>query len=243
MPDRPRRRIPAATDSAATATEERPRFRRSTPESRETERKKHARTANRSNGGWGALDKLNTGGDFVNPLKITEEPLIIRFLEAEPFDVFRQHWFQEAPRQKAWRCLNEDGESDCPLCDMLGDRPQAPQAHFNIMAFLTDGEDPTHEVLRASKRLADRLKEINADRRFEGLADPRLYLEIHRTGSGTDTTYPLDIVKERDLGEDWGIEPPSTELVAELTRGCYTEPLSPAQSIDQYEALIKELLK
>ena len=234
MPDRPRRRIPAQPapqDATPTATAERPRFRRK------------GESAPRSNAGWGALDKLNSGGDFVNPLKITEEPVIIRFLENQPFDVFRQHWFQDAPRQKAWRCLDEDGESDCPLCDSLGDRAQAPQAHFNIAAFLADGEPPTHEVLRASKRLADRLKEINEDRRFSGLTDPRLYIAIHKSGTGTDTTYPTEIVRERDLADDWGITPPSPELIAELTSGCHTEPLSPAQPAEKYNELIKELLK
>lgn len=233
MPDRPRRRIPpqsAPQDAAPTATAERPRFKRKGD-------------GPRSNAGWGALDKLATSSDFVNPLKLTEEPLIIRFLEGQPFDAFRQHWFQDAPRQKAWRCLDEDGESECPLCDSLGDRPQAPQAHFNIMAFLADGEDPTHEVLRASKRLTERLKEINDDHRFKGLDDPSLYLEIHKSGTGTDTTYPVAIVKARDLGEDYGIEAPSAELVAELVRGCYDEPLSPIPTMEQYQAFIKDMLK
>lgn len=231
MPERPRRRIPEPQDAAPAATEQRPRFRG------------RGETRSRSNAGWGALDKLNTSGDFVNPLKITEEPVVIRFLEAQPFDVFRQHWFQDAPKQKAWRCLNEDGESDCPLCDALGDRPQAPQAHFNIMAFLADGEDPSHEVLRASKRLADRLKEINTDRRFKGLTDPNLYIAIHKSGTGTDTTYPTEIVRERDLEADWGITPPAQGVVDKLIRACHTEPLAAAQGTDQYNALIKELMK
>lgn len=237
MPERPRRRIPGSSEPAAApeqASAQRPHFRRKgeTPP-----------PASRANSGWGAVDALATS-DFITALKITDEWLLLKFLEARPFDVYRQHWFEGIKGQRGWRCLNEDAKSPCILCDDLGDTPQAANSYFNVAAFLTADQDPTLEVLRAPKGLTTDIKGLNEDPRFEGLTDSKLYVAVRKKVEGEKrTTYQIEIVRARDLKDEWDVEPLSPELIAELSGQCHTEPISNLRELADYKDLIDDLLK
>lgn len=243
MPDRPRRRIPGASEPAAERgpdermspspaeqAAERPRARREAP-------------ASRANSGWGAVDALATSDGFITPLKVTDDWLLIKFLENQPFDVARQHWFEGIKGQRGWRCLAIDDESSCPLCDELGDTPQAANSFFNVLAFLS-ADGPTHEVLRAPKGLTGDIKDLAEDSRFQGLADARLYAEVRKKVEGEKRiTYQLQVVRARDLPEEWDIEPLSEARLAEFVSGNHTEPISSLRDLSDYRALIHDLMK
>lgn len=242
MPDRPRRRIPGAPEPAAPAPAdeapaERPRFRRqgeTIP----------PRPPARANSGWGAVDALATSDGFVTPLKIVDDWLLIKFLEDKPFDVYRQHWFDGIKGQRGWRCLNEDGHSPCPLCDDLGDTPQAANSYFNVLAFLSAEQGPTLEVLRAPKGLTKDIKDLNEDTRFNGLIDPRLYAEVRKKVEGEKRiTYQLQPVRSRDLKDEWDTEPLTEEFVASFASEIHTEPISSVRELHEYRGLINDLLK
>lgn len=233
--ERPRRRIPG-TDSSASAdpAAERPRSRTQPSPAR-----------NRANAGWGAVDALAQSDGYTKAMALTEDWVLIKFLEDGPFDSFKQHWFEDA-KVKGWRCLNVDGQTPCPLCEELGDRARAASSYFNVAAFL-DGATPTLQVLRAPKSLTELIKDLHGDRRFKGLTDPRLYATVQKKEpekKGSPPKFHIQPVRASELDEDWGItEAPSAEVFAALYEERHIEPLDDPASMADYNALVDELLR
>lgn len=246
MPERPRRRIPGSPEPDTTETPH-TRLRRipePAPAVTAAPRRPVREPHSRANSGWGAVDALASSDGFVTPLKITDDWLLIKFLEDRPFDVYRQHWFEGIKGQRGWRCLNEDGHSPCVLCDDLGDTPQAANSYFNVLAFLASDADPTLEVLRAPKGLTKDIKDLNDDSRFKGLTDPKLYVAVRKKTEGEKRiTYQSEAVRARDLAEEWDVEPLSEEFIGEFTAQCHTEPISSVRELSEYRTLINDLLK
>ena len=51
--------------------------------------------------GWDAFDTLirSEGSDFPTDFKFSEEPVLVKFLQDQPFAVYEQHWI-ERPKGK-----------------------------------------------------------------------------------------------------------------------------------------------
>jgi len=193
-------------------------------------------------GGWGGMKStLAEGGGFARPLKFTdgEEPIVVKFLDAEPFDSYRSHWIEKTGR-KSYRHLS----GDCPLCDPFGDQPAAMAVCFNVVSF-ADPENPSFEYIQAGARLARKLEGIAGDRRFEGLDDPRLYVAIHATGKGTNTEYQAEVIKMRDLKDDWDITALSDEQLAEFRAQAYEigSSVEDIPTVEELRELVAELTK
>lgn len=173
-----------------------------------------ARPAGR--GGWGAAKStLAEGGGFARPLKVTDEPIVVKFVDDEPFDSFRSHWIEKTGR-KSYRHLLDA----CPLCDPFGDQPSATSVCFNVVSF-ADPDHPKLEYIAAGARLAGKLEALAGDKRFEGLSDPRLYIALSATGKGTDRQPNVEVIKVRDLTEDWDIHALSDEEIDKLAEKAY----------------------
>ena len=149
--------------------------------------------------GWAAAKKLKAeGGDYAPDLKIEDEPVLVKFMEDEPFAVFRQHFLRERKEgKKSFKCPGKG----CPLCGDLGHTPDRKFA-FNVVNL--SEEPPVVQVLFAGPRLLTVLEKKN-----EGRTGPlsKHYWEISKAGKGTQTTYTLEVVKERDLEEEFEVDP------------------------------------
>jgi hypothetical protein len=160
-------------------------------------------------GGWGAYkrNKAETS-NFPNSLKLEEDadPVLVRFLEDEPLVSFKQHWI-ERKGKKSFTCIAP--KQDCPLC-AVGEDVRA-QNVFNVLVFDKDGSDPVNMTLTCGTKLSDILvsktKKVTLSSRYWGLA---------RTGKGGSTNYDVTIVKERDLKEDWDVEPLDADALEAL---------------------------
>ena len=159
--------------------------------------------------GWDAVDaRVQTpSGDFPTDFRFTEEPQLVKFLEDEPFAVYEQHWIDSISKgKKSFVCIGDT----CPLCDVLGDKPRGKFA-FNIVVL--SGDSQGLQILTAPPLLVRQLRKINEDDRKGPLS--REYWEISRLGMGPTTSYQLNIVRGRDLNEEWNLDPNTVqELVA-----------------------------
>lgn len=158
--------------------------------------------------GWsGAHRTKEASSDFADELKLDDEHVLIKFLEDEPLVSYRQHWV-ERDGKKSFTCL----EDDCPLCD-IGDRPAGKYA-FNVL-LLSDGE-PVNKLWIVGTRLVNTLEAYAEDTKTGPLT--KHYWSVNRTGnkgkkSGGNVQTNLQMVKERDLQEDWEIEPLEDDIL------------------------------
>ena len=158
--------------------------------------------------GWDAVDSTISvpTGDFPTDFRFTEEPVLIKFLEDEPFAVYEQHWIERPKGKKSFVCIGET----CPMCDILGDKPRGKFA-FNIVVL--SGDTQGLQILTAPPLLVRQLRKINEDDRKGPLS--REFWEISRLGTGPTTSYNLNFVRGRDLNEEWNLDPNTVqELVA-----------------------------
>ncbi|NBT46503.1 MAG: hypothetical protein EBT07_01615 [Actinobacteria bacterium] len=151
--------------------------------------------------GWDAADALlksDVSTEFPTDFKFSEEPQLIKFLQSGPFASYDQHWIERPKGKKSFVCLKDD----CPLCDVLGDKPRGKFA-FNVLVLT--GEEKKVQILTAPPSLYRQLKKAHEDDRKGPLN--KEFWAISRSGNGPTTTYTLDFVRGRDLSEEWGIEP------------------------------------
>lgn len=151
--------------------------------------------------GWASAKKLQAevSDGYINEMKLSEEDQVIKFLEEEPFAVYKQHFINETPKgsKKSFVCL-EDG---CPLCEDLLSKPDRKYS-FNVLN-LSNESGPTHMALTVGPRLLGPIQKIH-----EGRLGPinKNYVVVSRSGKGTSTTYNVQSLKEADVSEDYGID-------------------------------------
>jgi len=180
-----------------------------------------------------------------------EEFTLVKFVADEPFVSYAQHWINAKPKGRAgWECIAplpyDDDDSDkygevgdCPLCEFLDDGPRM-QVMFNVIIFNEDLDEWEYRVLRAGVTLTDQLKALN-----EGRHGPlsKFYWEIMATGTKGSYSPNCSVVRDRDLPEDWDLDPLSEDAVEELTANAYTEDIISFPTYKQLEDLIDEMME
>ena len=150
--------------------------------------------------GWGAVDSIvSADSPFAQRLKVVDDPIIVKFLEDEPYAVFRQHWI-ERPGQKSFTCIADLSPKGCPLCD-AGNRPSS-RFNFNVV-LLGDGVDPQIKSYEVGARVIDQLKNFSIDPRQGPLV--KHYWAISKSGKGARASTNHQMIRDRDL-EEYGIE-------------------------------------
>lgn len=156
----------------------------------------HAPTNSRVMAGWSAAKTLQSeGSDFNAEFKLTDQPVLIKFLADEPFAVYRQHFLREKEGKKSYLCLGQG----CPLCEDLGHTPDKKFA-FTVVD-LSSSTYGASQLVAGPKLL--RLLETNNSGKNGPLS--LHYWEISRIGQGLKTDYALNLVKSRYLEEDHGL--------------------------------------
>src|SRR5437588_425738 len=98
---------------------------------------------------WNAPDEFEAPNAEKN-----EKSVLITFLDDKPFASYNQHWI-ERKGKKSFTCLG----ADCPLCDILGDRPST-YACFNVVD-MTGEREPMVKVWMVRKTVAKTLKDVH----------------------------------------------------------------------------------
>jgi hypothetical protein len=156
--------------------------------------------------GWDAFDAIavRSETEFATDFKFSEEPVLIKFLEDQPFAVYQQHWIERPKGKKSFVCIGDD----CPLCDILGDIPRGKFV-FNVVVL--SGPSQGVQIMTAPPTLARLIKKSNEDDRKGPLS--KEFWEVSRMGTGPTTNFTLNFVRGRDLAEEWKL---STDAVQEL---------------------------
>lgn len=166
--------------------------------------------------GWGAAESVkNADSPYAQRLRVMEEPIVIKFLEDEPYASYRQHWIERSG-QKSFTCIADIDPKGCPLCD-AGSRPSTRFA-FNVVLLSSDSE-ATVKSYEVGPRVIDQLKNFHNDPRQGPLS--KHFWAVSRSGKGATSATNHQLVKERDL-EEWGLPAITTDDVARLKRNAYS---------------------
>jgi hypothetical protein len=171
--------------------------------------------------GRGFASSTSSSGksDIVRFRVKDDSPVIIKFLDPAPFVNFYRHWIGKRP----YVCIQTDDE-DCPLCD-IGDTPKL--THLINVYSVKDEElalweltpDPAGAVEKRFVELRERGKD---------LASEDIYFKVNKSKKKNSDVrvYTVDIVKERDLEEDYdGLQPVSAQALREAAESRYTDKL------------------
>lgn len=186
-------------------------------------------------GGWGAVEQAkNADSQFAQKLRVVEDPIIIKFLEDEPYATYRQHWV-ERPGQKSFTCIADiDPSGDCPLCKS-GNRPST-RFSFNVVLLSPDME-PLLKSYEVGPRVIDQLKNFHTDPRQGPLS--KHYWAVSRSGKGATSSTNHQLVKERDL-EEWGIDSLDESDFKVFLKQAYTSDIIPIPSRKDLIKIVSE---
>lgn len=150
--------------------------------------------------GWDGVSAVKDADSlYATRLRVTEEPIVIKFISDEPYASWRQHWV-ERQGQKSFVCISEFDQ--CPLCDS-GNRPSIRIA-FNVVLLASDGNHGLRSY-EVGPRVIDQLKNFHNDPRSGPLS--KHYWAVSKTGKGATSATAHQVVRERDLTEEWGVNP------------------------------------
>jgi hypothetical protein len=165
--------------------------------------------------GWGAVSAVSKpkreAGDYPTDFRYTEQAQLVRFLEDEPFAVYKQHWVDRTEGKRSFVALGDDD----PLTVIAGLTPRA-KAAFNVLNLSL--ETPEVQILTASVTLARQLQAANEDPRRGPLS--KYYWAISRQGTGRETQYTVDRVRAAELADEWDLDPETLDKIA-ATAPCY----------------------
>ena len=172
--------------------------------------------------GWGNVDTTKQADSpYAQRLKVEEKPVIVKFLEDEPYTSYRQHWV-ERQGQKSFTCLADIHPQGCPLCD-AGHRPSARFA-FNVALMSEDGETVVRSY-EVGPRVIDSLKNFHQSPQQGPL--PKHYWAISRSGKGPTSQTNHQMVRDRDLEEEWNITPLTESDLESIKGQAYDESIVP----------------
>jgi len=180
--------------------------------------------------GWEAAKKAanKPTKTFATDFKFDEDVQLIKFISDEPL-AFMQHWVNR-PGKKSFISI---GEGD-PLI-AVGSKPD-PKFAFTVVN-LSD-EDPQVQLMVVGVRLCGQLEKLASNTKTGPLNRPDLYWAVSKSGQGTKTSYSLVPVKERDLAEEWDIDPvAAAELIKTM------KPLGPEALHMSTKAELEEIAR
>jgi hypothetical protein len=180
--------------------------------------------------GWGAAKKAvaNSNKSFATDFKFDEDVQLVKFISDEPI-VFAQHWVNR-PGKKSFISI---GEGD-PLIEV----GSVPSQKFAFTVLNLSDEEPQVQLMIVGVRLCGQLEKLASDKKTAPLNRPDMYYAVSKTGTGTKTSYSVVPVKERDLADEWDIDPVAA---AELIKS--VKPLGPEALHTSTKAELAEIAR
>lgn len=180
--------------------------------------------------GWSAAKKAvaKSTKSFATDFKFDEDVQLVKFISDEPI-VFMQHWVNR-PGKKSFISI---GEGD-PLVEV----GSIPSQKFAFTVLNLSDEEPQVQLMIVGVRLCGQLEKLASDKKTAPLNRPDMYYAVSKTGTGTKTSYSVVPVKERDLAEEWDIDPvAAADLIKSL------KPLGPEALHTSTKAELAEIAR
>lgn len=159
--------------------------------------------------GWGAAKKAvaKSNRTYATDFRFDEDVQLIKFISSDPM-IFMQHWINRNGK-KSFISIGED--------DPLIAVGSVPSQKFAFTVLNLSDEDPQLQLMIVGVRLCGQLEKLASDKKTGPLNRPDMYYAVSKTGQGTKTSYSIVPVKERDLADEWDIDPvKAAELISTM---------------------------
>lgn len=186
--------------------------------------------------GWGAISKLRSaqqGDAWKPPYGDDKDEAVIKFLEADPAAVYDWHFLQKpvsSTKKRSFTCLGDE----CPLDD-IGEKPKA-QIVFNIAVNENGKWKSAHWIV--SHRLSKVLEKLAKNAPLDA---PERYFTVLKVGEQTATP-SVTPVKERDLKDDWNVDPLTEDDLARVRKGMVDSSIVQYQTYEELATIADEIL-
>lgn len=208
----------------------------------------------RGSGGFGAYSsKKRVSGDFAKEFKPPADvKVLIKMLEEENFASYHQHWIEPSDlpkgvKRRSYVCLddednfagekkylNEDGEIECPLCQIGEDARTF--ALFNVLD-LSNERRPEVKVWAAPPTVADMFERAAKEKKTSPLNREDVYFEVElQTKGKNQKQWSVSPVKARDLEDDYDIEPFTEAELEDFASDLYDD-IAAVTKVDTYDDL------
>lgn len=180
--------------------------------------------------GWSAAKKAvaNSSKGYATDFKFEEDVQLIKFISSDPM-TFMQHWVNRTGKKS----FISIGEGD-PLIAV----GSVPSQKFAFTVLNLSDEEPQLQLMIVGVRLCGQLEKLASDKKTGPLNRPDMYYAVSKTGQGTKTSYSIVPVKERDLAEEWDIDPvAAAELIKTM------KPLGPEALHTSTKAELAEIAR
>jgi hypothetical protein len=188
--------------------------------------------------GWDAADSLTSpSGDFPTEVKFEDgKHLVFKFLDEKgPFAIYKQHFLKQKTSGKRSYVWDGSGAED-PLSAILDSRPENKRA-FTVVN-LSHPESMQRQMLITGARL---YQALHAAHYSPQGPLTKGFWAIVRLGKGPTTVYTVTPIKERDLEEDWNINPERAAAVIAVSEP-YTANVIKTHSYDELKEIAESLL-
>ena len=180
--------------------------------------------------GWSAAKKAvaNSSKGYTTDFKFEEDVQLIKFVSSDPM-TFMQHWVNRTGKKS----FISIGEGD-PLIAV----GSVPSQKFAFTVLNLSDEEPQLQLMVVGVRLCGQLEKLASNAKTGPLNRPDMYYAVSKTGQGTKTSYSIVPVKERDLAEEWDIDPvAAAELIKTM------KPLGPEALHTSTKAELAEIAR
>jgi len=141
---------------------------------------------------------------YATDFKFDEDVQLVKFISSDPM-AFMQHWVNRTGK-KSFISIGEN--------DPLIAAGSQPSQKFAFTVLNLSDEEPELQLMVVGVRLCGQLEKLASDKKTGPLNRPDMYFAVSKSGTGTQTSYSVVPVKERDLADEWDIDPvAAAELV------------------------------
>jgi hypothetical protein len=191
----------------------------------------------RAQRGFDAFRKAKKVYGGFDDFRLSEEEVLSKFLEDEPFAVYGEHsLFDELKEgQRIWNCLKP--EDPCAICS-TGHKPR-PIALWNVVIIPEEGK-PELVVLKAGPKLE---KYIEKKAALKSGPMSKEYYSLSQTDPNEKgpVDYAVEVVRERELKDDWKTEPFSDEELEEFEEAMHDESYVKYPTVQQVKDVARKM--
>jgi len=186
--------------------------------------------------GWDAVNQQRQQrSKGAHRLDIKDEEVLLKFLEPAPFAVYEQHWVGSGPGARSYTCIEDKGQT-CPLCAL------GYSTRYLVLFNVYDLKAGDAKFWPAGPNAVREVEDLANSARYSPISKDGLYFSIKRSKKDNGFfEFKVTPVKDRDLADDFGVDPMTDEELKEAMAHLFDDTVIPYSSREQLDEVAGKL--